>query len=171
MIEYPREYLPLPLREGYAFQAVSPMQRTEMQSGRARQRRRFTSVPTMASVAWILSDVQAQLFEAWFEDALKSGSEWFDCPLKTPEGGIQNYAARFTDIYQGPALVGKSHWRFTAELELRERPILAPGWGNFPGLIAGQSLIDIALNREWPESKYQTFMGAFDSGVNEEWPQ
>ena len=128
MIEYPREYLPLPLREGYAFQAVSPMQRTEMQSGRARQRRRFTSVPTMASVAWIFDDVQAQLFEAWFEDALKSGSEWFDCPLKTPEGGIQNYAARFTDIYQGPALVGKSHWKFTAELELRDRPILAPGF-------------------------------------------
>lgn len=80
MIEYPRDYLPLPLREGYAFQAVSPLQRTEMQSGRARQRRRFTSVPTMASVAWIFDDVQAQLFEAWFEDALKSGSEWFDCP-------------------------------------------------------------------------------------------
>lgn len=95
---------------------------------------------------------QAQLFEAWFEDALKSGSEWFDCPLKTPEGGIQNYAARFTDIYQGPALVGKSHWRFTAELELRERPILSPGWGNFPGFIAQQSIIDIALNREWPEA-------------------
>lgn len=170
MIEYPREYLPLPLREGYAFQAVSPMQRTEMQSGRARQRRRFTSVPTMASVAWILDDVQAQLFEAWFEDALRSGSEWFECPLKTPEG-IRDYVARFTDIYAGPALVGVSHWRFTAELELRERPILAPGWGSFPGFIAGMSIIDLALNREWPESPYQTYMGAADEAINKEWPQ
>jgi hypothetical protein len=170
MIVYPRDYLPLPLREGYGFQAVSPMQRTELQSGRARQRRRFTSVPTMASVSWLLNDVQSQLFEAWFEDALISGSEWFECPLKTPEG-IQDYIARFTDIYQGPALIGVSHWRFTAELELRERPILAPGWGLFPGLIAGQSIIDLAINREWPESKYQTFMGAFDEGVNQEWPE
>lgn len=170
MIEYPREYLPLPLREGYTFQAVSPMQRSEMQSGRARQRRRFTSVPTMAAVSWILSDVQSQLLEAWFEDALKSGSEWFNCPLKTPEG-IQDYVARFTDIYRGPVLVGVSLWRFTAELELRERPILAPGWGNFPGLIAGSRIFDIAMNQEWPESKYQTFMGALDEGINEEWPE
>lgn len=170
MIEYPREYLPLPLREGYAFQAVSPMLRSEMQSGRARQRRKFTSVPTMASVSWLLSDVQAQTFEGWFEDSLKSGSEWFECPLKTPEG-INDYVARFTDIYQGPALVGRSHWKFTAELELRERPIVAPGWGNFPGFIAGSSIFDIAMNQKWPESKYQTYMGAFDSGINEEWPE
>lgn len=170
MIEYPREYLPLPLREGYAFQAVSPMVRSEMVSGRARQRRAYTSVPTVASVSWLLSDVQSQLFEAWFEDALLSGSAWFECPLKTPEG-THNYVARFTDIYQGPALVGVSHWRFTAELELRERPILAPGWGLFPGLIAGQRILDLAINREWPESKYQTYMGAFDEGINQEWPE
>jgi hypothetical protein len=124
----------------------------------------------MAAVSWLLSDTQALIFEAWFEDALKSGSEWFECPLKTPEG-ILDYVARFTDIYQGPALVGKSHWRFVAQLELRDRPILAPGWGNFPGFIAGMSIIDLALNREWPESPYQTHMGAFDEGVNEEWPQ
>lgn len=170
MIEYPREYLPLPLREGYGFQAVSPIQRTEMVSGRARQRRKFTSVPTETPVSWLLSDVQAQLFEAWFEDVLKSGTEYFMCPLKTPEG-IRDYVARFTDIYAGPILVGVSHWRFTAELELLERPILAPGWGHFPGLIAGSSLIDISINRKWPESKYQTYMGALDEGVNSEWPQ
>ena len=149
MIKYPREYLPLPLRSGYGFQAVSPLQRTELQSGRARQRRRFTSVPTMTQVAWLLSDVQSQLFEAWFEDVLLSGSQWFECPLKTPEG-TRDYVARFTDIYKGPILVGVSHWRFTAELELRERPILAPGWGHFPEFIANQRIIDLAINREWP---------------------
>lgn len=170
MIEYP-EGLPLPLREGYAFQAVSPMVRSDLQSGRARQRRRFTSVPTMASVSWLLDDAQAQLFEAWWEDALISGTEWFECPLKTPEG-IQNYAARFTDIYSGPNLTGRSHWRFTAELELRERPILAPGWGSIlPDYILFSSIFDQSMNREWPESRYQTFMGAFDYSQNQEWPQ
>lgn len=170
MIEYP-EGLPLPLREGYAFQAVSPMVRSDLQSGRARQRRRFTSVPTMDSVSWLLDDVQAQLFEAWWEDALISGSQWFECPLKTPEG-IQNYTARFTDIYSGPILSGRSHWRFTAELELRERPILAPGWGSIlPDYIRFQSIFDQAMNREWPESRYQTFMDAFDYGMTQEWPQ
>ncbi|SFY16111.1 hypothetical protein [Azotobacter vinelandii] len=170
MIEYP-EGIPLPLREGYGFQAVSPLLRSDLQSGRARQRRRFTSVPTMASVSWLFSDVQAQLFEAWWEDALISGSQWFECPLKTPEG-IQSYVARFTDIYSGPNLTGRSHWRFTAELELRERPILEPGWGSIlPDYIRFQSIFDQAMNREWPESRYQTYMDAFDYGMTQEWPQ
>ena len=150
MIDYPRDYLPLPLRDGYGFKAVSPLLRTEMQSGRARQRQRFTSVPTMAAVSWIFSDNQALIFEAWFAETLKSGAEWFTCPLKTPEG-IRDYTARFTDIYQGPTLVGKSHWRLTAELELRDRPLLAPGWAAFPDYIARMGIIDLAINREWPQ--------------------
>lgn len=151
MIEYP-EGLPMPLREGYGFQMVSPMVRTEMQSGRARQRRSFTSVPTAASVSWLMNDVQSQMFEAWWEDALLSGTEWFNCPLKTPQG-IMRYAARFTAEYAGPALVGRSHWRFTATLELRERPIMPPGWGSLaPEWILMGDLFDIAMNREWPEA-------------------
>lgn len=169
MASYPSA-LPLPLREGYGFTPVSPIIRTEMQSGRARIRRQYKSVPTEATVAWRLDDVKAQLFEAWFEDELISGSQWFDCILKTPQG-FQEYKCRFTDIYDGPKLLGISTWEFTARLELWERPIAAPGWGLFPDLIAGMSIIDLAINREWPESKYQTYMGAFDEGVNEGWPQ
>jgi len=62
MIAYP-EFLPEPQRDGYGFQPVSPMARSELQSGRARQRRRFTSVPTVASVTWLMDDGEAQLFE------------------------------------------------------------------------------------------------------------
>ena len=38
--------------------------------------------------------------------------------------GLRAYAARFTDIYDGPKLVSGSIslWDFTATLELRERP-------------------------------------------------
>ncbi|QQE90495.1 hypothetical protein [Azotobacter chroococcum] len=150
MIQYP-EGLPMPLREGYSFQAVSPLLRSDLESGRSRQRRLYTSVPTMVGVSWLLSGVQAQLFEAWWEDALISGSQWFECPLKTPEG-IQRYVARFTDIYSGPNLTGRSHWRFTAELELRERPILAPGWGSIlPDYILGSEIFDRAMNQGWPQ--------------------
>ena len=49
---------------------VSPLIRTEMQTGRARQRRHFTATPTMASVRWRLNDSEAMLFEAWFRDVL-----------------------------------------------------------------------------------------------------
>lgn len=49
---YPHDYLPMPLQDGYAFQPVSPLKRTEMTTGRARQRRAFISTPTKANVQW-----------------------------------------------------------------------------------------------------------------------
>jgi hypothetical protein len=109
----------------------------------------------MASVRWRLSDSEAMLFEAWFRDVLVDGYHWFECPLKTPEtpDGLRAYAARFTDIYDGPKLVSGSIslWDFTATLELRERPIIEPGWAEIlPEYILLADIFDIAMNREWP---------------------
>ena len=78
MIEYPQG-LPYPLRDGLSLQTVDPALRTQMQSGFARQRRQYTSTPTMAQVSWHLTEQQAVLFEAFFEEVLVSGSLWFEC--------------------------------------------------------------------------------------------
>ncbi len=150
MIAYP-EFLPEPQRDGYGFQPVSPMARSELQSGRVRQRRRFTSVPTVASVTWLMDDGEAQLFEGWFEHILQSGSLWFQCPLKTPLG-MDEHRARFVDIYEGPVLVGESFWRFTAKLELFKRPILDAEWIiEAPDYIAMADIFDVAMNQKWPQ--------------------
>ena len=126
LAEYPTA-LPVPLREGYGLRHVSPLMRTKMQSGRERQRRRFTSVPSMVPVAFLLTEHQAQLFEAWYRVGITDGADWFKCPLKTSldESGIVSwYEVRFTDVYKGPELVGLD-WRITAELEIRERQTLS----------------------------------------------
>ena len=144
------EFLPEPQRDGYGFQPVSPMACSELQSGRARQPRRFTSVPTVASVTRLTDDTEAQLFEGWFEHILLSGSLWFQCPLKTPLG-MDGHRARFVDIYEGPILVGESFWRFTAKLELFKRPILDAEWIiDAPDYVAMADIFDIAMNRKWP---------------------
>jgi hypothetical protein len=151
MIAYP-EGLPSLLREGYDFTPVSPIARTQLANGRAVQRRRFSSVPTVASVSWLLSDAQAQLFEGWFEHILLSGSLWFECPLKSPLG-IEAYQARFTDIYSGPTLVGVSHWRFTANLELFKRPLVDRDWTIYaPEYVLHSDIFDRAMNKEWPDA-------------------
>lgn len=150
-INYPHNVLPVPLQDGFGLSPVSPLLRTELTSGRARQRRRFTSTPTVASVSWLLNDTQAQAFEAWFRDAISDGAAWFNMDLRTP-GGLMPKVCRFTDIYDGPAIEGGNYWRYTAELELWERPLLPPGWGNFPEFITGSDIIDLAMNREWPEA-------------------
>ncbi|KAA5841986.1 hypothetical protein F2A38_15755 [Pseudomonas chlororaphis] len=150
MIQYPKE-LPSPLREGYGFTPVSPLLRTKTQTGRAIQRRKYSSVPTEAAVSWVFNSSEAQLFESWFEEVLISGSKWFECELRTPQG-LMPYRARFIDIYSGPKLFGVDHWRFTADFELFERPILLGGWAVYaPEFIAGMNIFDIAMNFDWPE--------------------
>lgn len=150
-IFYP-DQLPVPLKDGFSLQPVSPFLRTPLLSGRARQRRLYTSVPTQAQVRWSFKkDNEAQLFEAWFRDVLQDGLAWFFMRLKTPLG-IEFCQCRFVDIYEGPILSSLKYWQFTARLELRERPLLPPGWGAFPDLIVASDIIDVALNREWPDA-------------------
>lgn len=151
-INYPADYLPIPLQDGYGLKPVSPILRTDLVSGRARQRRLYTSTPTQAAVSWSFSDPEGQLFEAWHRDTIHDGADWFNMPLRSPLGTTDLYVCRFVDIYEGPTIEGGNYWRYTAVLELWERPILPPDWGNFPDYIINSNIIDLALNREWPEA-------------------
>jgi hypothetical protein len=149
-INYPTQLL-MPIQDGYSVQHVSPLLRTQMQSGRARQRRIFTSVPSMVSVSFFFQSAgEAQLFEGFFQHTLKDGAEWFNMPLKTPMGS-KNYECRFTDIY-GPIEPQNDYWRTSAQLEIRERETITAEWVAFPEFVTQQDIIDIAINRELPEA-------------------
>jgi hypothetical protein len=147
-IFYP-EGLPAPLREGHTTQHVKPFLRTGMASGRARQRRKFTSVPSMGNYTWLMNDGQAAFFELWFKETLKDGAEWFNIQRKTPIGRVMQ-VCRFVDMYQGPNLFGVSMWQFTAQLEAWERPLLPDEWILLPDYIVHADIFDFAMNREWP---------------------
>ena len=153
MIEYPKD-LPAPLIEGYGLNTTDPMLRTALQSGRARQRRRFTNVPTYAECSWLMTAPQAAFFEAWFKRVLIDGVHWFTCRLKTAEveEGTTSHVCRFAGMYSGPRLSPRNRWVVTATLELRERPLIPDGWELFPDLWFNMNIIDMALNREWPEA-------------------
>ena len=149
-VDYPTG-LPVPNRDSYAFQAVSPFRRTEMTTGRARQRRTFTSVPTVVSLSFVFSTLEARVFEGWFAYQITDGADWFNIDLLTPTGNMQSYECRFTEMYAGPELFGVKHWKFTAPVELRERPILSPSYGAYGAeFVLRSDIIDIALNSFWP---------------------
>ena len=149
MLAYP-EGLPTPQREGYGFDPVSPMTSTKLVSGRSERRRAFVSTPTVATVTWLLTPSEAQLFEGWFEYVLLSGSLPFECPLLTPMG-LEPYRANFVDIYSGPVLVGVDLWRFSAQLSLFKRPLIDKEWiVDAPDYILGSDIFDIAMNQKWP---------------------
>lgn len=122
-IDYP-ETLPCPLREGYAAKTVQPFQRTNLVSGRARQRRRFSSTPTEYRVSWMFAnDAEAAEFETWFKYTLNSGASWFNMPMLTPAGGYARQVCRFVDMYDGPDPVAGTMWRVSAKLEMWEQPV------------------------------------------------
>ena len=143
------EQLPLPEQSGYAIQHVSPLQRTTMVSGRARQRRVYTSVPSNVSVQWFLTEQQAQFFETWFRYAITDGADWFLLPLKTPMF-TGNYECRFTGIYEGPVLIAYDKWTVSATIEIIERQTLGALWVYAPQYLIDSSIIDVALNDLWP---------------------
>lgn len=114
--------LPLPTIEGYGVHPGEAILRTEMEAGPARQRRRFTQVPSRISVRWILRRDQFALFEAWYRWHAKEGGEWFEIDLL---GGIglSVHDARFTRQFDARIRAGRL-WEVTSELEIRERPVL-----------------------------------------------
>ncbi len=143
------EQLPLPEQSGYAIQHVSPLQRTQMVSGRARQRRVYTSVPSNVAVQWFLTEQQAQLFEAFFRYAITDGADWFLLPLKNPMF-TGDYECRFTGIYEGPVLISYDKWTVSATIEIKERKTIGASWVYAPQYVIDSSIIDIALNDLWP---------------------
>lgn len=155
---------------GRSYQTVDPLKRSTLVTGRARQRRAYTSTPTGVSVRWLMTEPQAVFFETWFRWAITDGAAWFDMPLRMPDG-LSDRTVRFTGIYDGPSEAGPNHWRFTAELEIRERQTLPDGWELIPDYIFAADIVDRAANAEWPLDPYQTDMNIFDVATNEEWPQ
>lgn len=143
--------LPLGLHSGRTYQLESPLQRTPLSSGRARQRRRFTSVPEYVDIGWQFTGLQATVFETWFRDALADGSLWFNIRLGTILG-LDGYECRFTEVFSGPSRIGPDLWSVSARLEIRNRVVSAypAGWGEFPEYLLESSVIDFALNDKWP---------------------
>jgi hypothetical protein len=123
----------------------------------------------MASVNWLFNDIQGMAFEAWWRDSLVDGSKWFECPLDVPLG-YQEYTARFSDVYSGPNRVGPDLWAYSAELEIKERPLVPIGWGEFPEYILNARIFDIAVNEYWPDHDWQTNMDVGDYAINYQWP-
>lgn len=117
--------LPLPTIEGYGVHPGEAILRTEMEAGPARQRRRFTSVPSRISVRWLFRRQQFALFEAWYRWHAKEGGEWFEIDLLGGLGLVA-HEARFARQFEA-RVRGGVLWEVTSELEVRERPTLSEG--------------------------------------------
>ena len=107
---------------GYNLRPDESIARTQMESGVARQRRRFTQAPTQVNVHWIMSQSIFSLFESWYVFKAKAGAEWINVPLSNGQGSTTNQV-RFIEPYSAEPF---SHdlWRVNALFEVREMAIL-----------------------------------------------
>ncbi len=116
------ENLPLPSIEGYGVHPGEAILRTEMEAGPARQRRRFTQVPSRISVRWSFRRDQFALFEAWYRWRAREGGAWFEIDLLCGIG-MSVHEARFARQFNASVVRG-NRWQVYSELEIRERPVL-----------------------------------------------
>lgn len=148
MRKYPSG-LPAALKADRAFEMVDPLVSTPFDNGQMRWDVRFTDVPTVTPVSWIFSDVQFQAFGAWYRDQIRNGADWFEMPIRTPNGRSVEQC-HFLTKYSGPARLGYDRWRVQGQLMLRRLPLPLIGEGEFPDDILTSGIFDITINEEWP---------------------
>lgn len=116
--------LPAPAVSSYSYKAQAPFVRTSMDSGLARQRRRFISIPTQVSVTWTLDQEHLALLEGFFHYEVVDGAGWFMAKLANGME-LQSVRARLIDTYQ-VELVDKGWWKVAATLETINMPVATP---------------------------------------------
>lgn len=97
--------------------------RVPMSTGHDRKRRMFRRPPITRSVSLMLTEAQAAMFEAWFQNDLLAGERMFSARVRDMGPGWVWYTAQFTSppvsTFQHWAKAPeKGHWLVTAELTL-----------------------------------------------------
>lgn len=124
LIAWP-ERLPPPLSNGYGYQATKPFIRTDMESGLARQRRRFTRFPTTVSVVWLFTQEQLGLFEAFVHYDLQDGAAWFTAIIASGQDTKQ-VKARMIDAPHVERVAPVGLWNVSVQLETLDMPVATP---------------------------------------------
>ena len=130
-INFPTSRLTLPTISGYGIEPQEGVARTDMDSGPARHRRRWTRTPTNFPVVWKFTRYQLAIFEGWYYNDAAEGAAFFNIPLLSGLG-LVTHEARFRGPYKsspwnGSADANAEWWRISATLEIRDRPVLDAG--------------------------------------------
>lgn len=123
MIQYP-SVLPGPLLSGHALNKTPNILRTEMDSGQARVRRRFKSVPTIMPSTWLFTQEEAARFEWFIENTLMGAVAWFEMPVKTPIGMRKGILRFVNNPIENCKPTSPKKWQYQANVELKIRPVL-----------------------------------------------
>lgn len=119
MVDWPDSF-PAPLLEDYSINPTDRVARTKMESGIARSRLRFTSIPTRVIALWRFDAATFRWFEAWFRFKANYGAAWFNMDIASGNSATNPLQeVRFVAPYTA-TLVADNLWEVNATLEVRE---------------------------------------------------
>jgi len=124
LLKFPAN-LPAPLLSGYGLKQQSNLLRTKMDSGHARVRRRFKSVPTIMSASWSLKKDEAAAFEGFIEHALQGGASWFLMDILTPLGMVEHEVRFINSPLEDYKPLSAIWWEYSAQIEIKQREIIS----------------------------------------------
>jgi len=113
---WPVDLPPCPLMDGFERQPQAPFERTEMDSGLARHRRRFRVFPITLPIRFVLDRAQYDVYTAFCVDTLKGYADWFMLKIDGP-GGVALKRVRWLKPIPTETRIGADHWRITGQIE------------------------------------------------------
>lgn len=118
MINYPSS-LPLPRLKDAAYKRQPNILRTEMSTGRARQRRKHLSVPTHMEATWRLRKDEATVFEGFVDHGVNL-IDWFLMDILTPRGVVKHQVRFMKDPLENMKPISALVWQYQAQIEMKE---------------------------------------------------
>lgn len=112
--------LPAPAISGYALQSGDATIRTDMESGPARVRRRYTATPDKLTLRFVMTEAQMAAFRAFWEGDADFGAAWWWLTVK--DGRTVGSVAREVRPTNGAfksEMIDAVHWSVTFEVEVR----------------------------------------------------
>lgn len=112
--------LPDPLMSGYGLETTDPTARTDMESGPARVRRRFTAAPDKLSLRFLFDTSQMAIFRAFWESDFQNGAVWANLRIK--DGRTATPVLKECRPVNGVfkcAPLSATHWSVEFQVEVR----------------------------------------------------
>lgn len=120
-----------------------------MDSGRVRQRSRFTRKNRSYDAQWTFSDFQLGVFQSFLVHKLSNGADAFNIDLPVGAGdGMQNVSAKISEGKYSHSYDGVMYWKVNCTLEVESIAIYTEE--ELDDFIAAGGLVVPGLDIEWP---------------------
>lgn len=123
METWPTNIFPHIHRASFSTDQTTATIRTEMDSGRAVQRKRFDTQVKRHSVKWSFTDFQWAMFQSWFTYRINLGADWFYAKVPSGDGLNDTVKVRFFNaVFK--SVFTDYRWEVSAVLETDEPPVM-----------------------------------------------